>query len=307
MWAVIASRITQRYLGYLTLPVAIVVGTIGYKLEQHFVTPKQVPYLEHSIVEERLKREMMESDANLREFHMTDEKSRIAITMGKKAAQKAWTWGAQRKGPNRQVGPAKPEPPPESESDDSFTLDEPVENINLPASSDSEDDTHVKKETVMVKVKQTYKNPTIGRSLYGPIDDNSDVVSANAKPDEIEYKIEIVPFEKKKKAKSELWIESMYSANNRNRNPPMNRPNNQKFTKPIQPHMIRAPVHPRLDKQNPGPSSEVPVTAKQGIKDEWDMESLAESLAPSGVAPSSNWDTESIASSAWDNTRIVFK
>lgn len=68
--------LAQRYVGYMTLPIAVVVGTIGYKLEQHFIKPKEIPYLDHSIVEERLKREM-DSNIDLKEFHMMEEKTRI--------------------------------------------------------------------------------------------------------------------------------------------------------------------------------------------------------------------------------------
>lgn len=91
MWTAIASRISkpclphfahpptfsaQQYVRYLTLPFAIVVGVIGYNIEQHLSAPKQIPYLDHSIIEERLEREM-NSDEELRDFSLVKEKQRI--------------------------------------------------------------------------------------------------------------------------------------------------------------------------------------------------------------------------------------
>jgi hypothetical protein len=75
------------------------------------------------------------------------------ISMGKKNGYKLRIPGAQD-GPNRQNKPVKPpQPPPESESEDSFVLDEPVGNVYLPVSS-SESDNEVEKETYRVQVKQ---------------------------------------------------------------------------------------------------------------------------------------------------------
>jgi hypothetical protein len=63
---------------YVTLPIAIVVGTIGYKIEQRLSKPKEIPYLDHSIVEERLKREMGATNANnLKESSIMEDKKRI--------------------------------------------------------------------------------------------------------------------------------------------------------------------------------------------------------------------------------------
>lgn len=60
-------------------------------------------------------------------------------------------------GPNCQVKPAKPAPPPDSNSsDESMILDEPVEfesNYNA-SSSDSDNEMSIKKEAIRVKVQQ---------------------------------------------------------------------------------------------------------------------------------------------------------
>lgn len=51
----ILVRVIGRYAPIVTLPVAIVLGFVGYTIESHF-SSKSTPYLETSINEERDKR-----------------------------------------------------------------------------------------------------------------------------------------------------------------------------------------------------------------------------------------------------------
>lgn len=57
----ILVRVVSRYAPVITFPVAVVLGFIGYSLENKF-SSKKTPYLETSIEEERLKRLLNEKE-----------------------------------------------------------------------------------------------------------------------------------------------------------------------------------------------------------------------------------------------------
>lgn len=59
-------RVVARYAPVITLPVAIVLGFIGYSIESRFSSMK-TPYLESSINDERDKRLLDEIDRNQRD------------------------------------------------------------------------------------------------------------------------------------------------------------------------------------------------------------------------------------------------
>ncbi|KAE9549360.1 hypothetical protein FO519_007435 [Halicephalobus sp. NKZ332] len=64
MWYVVASRLSSRYVGYFVFPVAVVVGTVGYFVEQRLTTDrKEIPYLEKSLVQSRNER-LMQQELN---------------------------------------------------------------------------------------------------------------------------------------------------------------------------------------------------------------------------------------------------
>lgn len=48
----------RAYGPYVTLPFAVVVGFIGYKVEKKYRKQQQIPYLETSVQEERLNRRL---------------------------------------------------------------------------------------------------------------------------------------------------------------------------------------------------------------------------------------------------------
>ncbi|KAM3717773.1 Small integral membrane protein [Dirofilaria immitis] len=54
MWQILITR----YSKILVMPVVVVIGAIGYFMEQKFSTPKKIPYLDASVKEEREKRQM---------------------------------------------------------------------------------------------------------------------------------------------------------------------------------------------------------------------------------------------------------
>uniref|UniRef100_A0A0R3RU11 Miff domain-containing protein n=1 Tax=Elaeophora elaphi TaxID=1147741 RepID=A0A0R3RU11_9BILA len=54
MWQVLIAR----YSRILVMPVVMVIGAIGYFMEQKFSTPKKIPYLDASVKERREKRQM---------------------------------------------------------------------------------------------------------------------------------------------------------------------------------------------------------------------------------------------------------
>ncbi len=56
----VAFRVVSRYAPIVTLPVAIVLGFIGYTIESR-VSNRKTPYLDHSINEEREKRILNET------------------------------------------------------------------------------------------------------------------------------------------------------------------------------------------------------------------------------------------------------
>uniref|UniRef100_A0AC34F5I9 Uncharacterized protein n=1 Tax=Panagrolaimus sp. ES5 TaxID=591445 RepID=A0AC34F5I9_9BILA len=61
MWQLIASRITTRAVGYISLPIAVIVGTIGVWFERRYTeNRKEIPYLEKSMIQQRNERLMAE-------------------------------------------------------------------------------------------------------------------------------------------------------------------------------------------------------------------------------------------------------
>ncbi|CAD5225580.1 unnamed protein product [Bursaphelenchus okinawaensis] len=60
-----SGPVAQRYVRLLTLPIAIVVGTIGYAIESRVSTPKKIDYLEESVVDRRLRRQLGISEGDI--------------------------------------------------------------------------------------------------------------------------------------------------------------------------------------------------------------------------------------------------
>ncbi|KAK6108009.1 Uncharacterized protein BM_BM8875 [Brugia malayi] len=54
MWQVFIAR----YSKILVMPFVVVIGAVGYFMEQKFSTPKKIPYLDASVNEGREKRQM---------------------------------------------------------------------------------------------------------------------------------------------------------------------------------------------------------------------------------------------------------
>ncbi|CAD5230198.1 unnamed protein product [Bursaphelenchus xylophilus] len=55
----------QRYVQILTLPVAIVIGTIGYSIESRISKPQKIEYLDESVVERRMRRQLSNPDRDI--------------------------------------------------------------------------------------------------------------------------------------------------------------------------------------------------------------------------------------------------
>lgn len=49
---------SARYSRVLVMPVVMVIGAVGYFIEQKFYTPKKIPYLDASVKEGREKRQI---------------------------------------------------------------------------------------------------------------------------------------------------------------------------------------------------------------------------------------------------------
>uniref|UniRef100_A0A0K0DUA5 ATP synthase subunit e, mitochondrial n=1 Tax=Strongyloides stercoralis TaxID=6248 RepID=A0A0K0DUA5_STRER len=56
MWARFAQHITPNTVRYIGLPIATVVGTIGYFIERKLSKPKKIEILETSLIDQRNKR-----------------------------------------------------------------------------------------------------------------------------------------------------------------------------------------------------------------------------------------------------------
>jgi len=79
MWPLIFAA-ARTYAPYVTLPIAIVVGSIGYYIETRYRKPQPIPYLDQSIVDSRLDRQLViETTQNLDKFDysLRGEKQRI--------------------------------------------------------------------------------------------------------------------------------------------------------------------------------------------------------------------------------------
>uniref|UniRef100_A0A914EI74 Small integral membrane protein 12 n=1 Tax=Acrobeloides nanus TaxID=290746 RepID=A0A914EI74_9BILA len=77
MWQVIIQRLSQQWVRYIVLPVAMVVGGIGVYAEGKLLPKKKpLPYLEHSRVEERINR-LLEEDMSPETKSLAEEKSRM--------------------------------------------------------------------------------------------------------------------------------------------------------------------------------------------------------------------------------------
>jgi len=61
MWNVILQRLGGRYAAYVTLPIAIIVGSIGYYIEQKVSKRRpEISYLEKGLNEQRMSRQLNE-------------------------------------------------------------------------------------------------------------------------------------------------------------------------------------------------------------------------------------------------------
>ncbi|KAI6185459.1 hypothetical protein M3Y98_00025800 [Aphelenchoides besseyi] len=184
MWQAIAARLTSRYIKYLTLPIGIVVGTIGYNLEQRLLQPKTIAYLDHSIAderEERLRRELAVNE--MKSPSIMEEKSRIGPN-----------------GPNKQKKPVVKELEPVYESEDELTLDFVPESVNSVQESDDEEEVKrinkQPKEIYKVNVKQV--DPFMVKHFYNvEVDPKGTVVSENVSASDIDYVIELEPYQSK--------------------------------------------------------------------------------------------------------------
>ncbi|KAI1720484.1 hypothetical protein DdX_04716 [Ditylenchus destructor] len=71
MWNVILQRIATKYVPYVTLPIAIAVGSIGLYLERKFSKPpKEIPYLDKGLNDQRMNRQLL--DESKTDFQRND-------------------------------------------------------------------------------------------------------------------------------------------------------------------------------------------------------------------------------------------
>ncbi|KAI6222873.1 hypothetical protein M3Y99_01491800 [Aphelenchoides fujianensis] len=227
MWHVIASRLGARYVTYITLPIAVVVGSIGYALEKRWAKPKTIAYLDQSIAdqrERRLRREVGADDPLADRLDFADEKQRLVprsslfvntaripllqpsrrIEMGKRKNGISFRPPKPAgRGPNSQKPPQLwqvPEAP--YQSDDEYTLDDnPSVDLDLTMTTETEVEPEPDlpprpKEILKVHVQQVYRDPHMAKHKYGNGNpDYPEVVSGEACASEIEYKISLVPYE----------------------------------------------------------------------------------------------------------------
>lgn len=76
--------------------------------------------------------------------------------MGKKKPKNQFRVGSNQKGPNSQAKPYKPAPRPDSDSEDSMVLDEPVSfgPDYSASSSGSDNESPMKKEAIRINIQQ---------------------------------------------------------------------------------------------------------------------------------------------------------